>query len=218
MRYTTTSVLTGIGLLAHGVAAKPAFLSSHFPRALLARQGGAPELPAECQEACGPVAGLLSGTTECTPETCCTDSFANSYLACFQCVGNSVGVTDFTEPQQQLDAYIVSCFQEGIPVPILTLPGQDPGRPLPTGSASESQSESATSSPSSSSTESESESQTSASRTQSTVTSLPTDDNSQPEGDNNAGSRLRAGFVSDGWLGSVGLVGTALIGGAMLVL
>ncbi|KAF8649009.1 hypothetical protein AX16_006123 [Volvariella volvacea WC 439] len=140
------------------------------------------------------------------------------------CVGTASGDTDFSEPQQFLDGkhsytgtpppsklcMIVNCFQAGIPVPILTLPGQDPDRPLPTDSTSES--ESATSAPTSSTTESESESQTSA-----TATSAPTDD-AQSEDDNNAGSRTRVGLMGEGWLGPVGLVGAALAGGAVVVL
>ncbi|TFK64892.1 hypothetical protein BDN72DRAFT_221500 [Pluteus cervinus] len=106
---------------------------------LVLRQATPPtgSVPPTCQSACAPVLGDGSnnpGVNNCPASQCCTAAFAATFESCILCVGTNAGVTNYTEPQQDLDSFVVQCDQNGFSVPELTLPGQNPDRPLPTGS------------------------------------------------------------------------------------
>ncbi|KAF8907215.1 hypothetical protein CPB85DRAFT_1436624 [Mucidula mucida] len=86
------------------------------------------DVPPECQASCAIADPLTDGT--CTADVCCTSDFANSYVECIECVGSNINATDYTNFQGIIDSLKVQCDAEGLPIPKLTFPGQDPDRPL----------------------------------------------------------------------------------------
>ncbi|KAK0498284.1 hypothetical protein EDD18DRAFT_1157060 [Armillaria luteobubalina] len=74
----------------------------------------------------------LSFTKDCTPAQCCTSSFENNYVSCIECVGSAANVTDFSQFQTIVDQLVVLCSANGIAIPKVTFPGQDPNRQLST--------------------------------------------------------------------------------------
>ncbi|KAF8716383.1 hypothetical protein AX14_012370, partial [Amanita brunnescens Koide BX004] len=71
----------------------------------------------------------------CTPQACCTADFEQAYLNCFTCIGTAENITDYSQYQSSLDNLTSACLEEGINVPKLTFPGQNPNRSLPTPSS-----------------------------------------------------------------------------------
>ncbi|KAF8211628.1 hypothetical protein K438DRAFT_1807624 [Mycena galopus ATCC 62051] len=105
------------------------------PRSLLAlsrRQSGIPPVPPQCATICDPVNTILE-TNTCTPSECCTTSFETNYFSCITCVLGAANATNssYTLAQGSLDTIVVDCAAEGITLPELTLPGQNPNRTLP---------------------------------------------------------------------------------------
>ncbi|KAF9005185.1 hypothetical protein BDQ17DRAFT_1541167 [Cyathus striatus] len=98
-------------------------------RKLQVRQSDIPNVPAVCKSTCDPITTIIA-SNDCTPSTCCTSQFETGYFDCFQCVGQTFNVTDYTDAQQILDDLVVECTQLGLVIPKLTFPGQDPNRPL----------------------------------------------------------------------------------------
>ncbi|PPR03329.1 hypothetical protein CVT24_012605 [Panaeolus cyanescens] len=94
------------------------------------RQGAIPSVPSQCKSTCDPINTILS--TGCRPQQCCTESFTKGYFDCFECVADSVGLTDFTDAQTIVDGIITTCAARGISLPVLTFPGQNPSRTLAT--------------------------------------------------------------------------------------
>ncbi|KAJ7229122.1 hypothetical protein GGX14DRAFT_555160 [Mycena pura] len=92
---------------------------------------GLSDIPAACQTDCDPFAPFLDGQT-CPVTQCCSIAFGRGYFDCFMCVGNATHSTDYTLAQEFVDVVITSCDSEGITLPVLTLPGQDPNRTLAT--------------------------------------------------------------------------------------
>ncbi|ESK93578.1 hypothetical protein Moror_1584 [Moniliophthora roreri MCA 2997] len=71
---------------------------------------------------------LASG--QCEPRNCCTDIFGSNMEQCLICIGGALHLTNFTEPQTTLDQFVQWCATMGTPIEKITLPGQDPNRPL----------------------------------------------------------------------------------------
>ncbi|THV00567.1 hypothetical protein K435DRAFT_854651 [Dendrothele bispora CBS 962.96] len=99
-------------------------------KSLLTRQN----IPDACTDTCGTAPEQYQS---CTPDTCCNNQFETTLFNCYECIGNALQITDYTEPQQNLDILFVACTSAGSPIDKLTLPGQDPNRNLPTSSASQ---------------------------------------------------------------------------------
>ncbi|KAJ2923511.1 hypothetical protein H1R20_g13582, partial [Candolleomyces eurysporus] len=81
-----------------------------------------PNVPAECLPTCGPVNTLLQQS--CPPISCCTSTFVENYVTCFQCVAGFAGVTDFTQGQASLHTLVEACNTRGLPVAEVFFPGQ----------------------------------------------------------------------------------------------
>lgn len=88
---------------------------------LIARQGTG-NVPAQCKSMCDPVNSEIAGG--CTAQKCCTSTFETQYFNCAVCVGNAVGITDYTAPQAFLNAFRQQCASAGLQVPVLVFPGQ----------------------------------------------------------------------------------------------
>ncbi|KAF7330853.1 hypothetical protein MVEN_02424700 [Mycena venus] len=88
-----------------------------------------PVIPAACQANCTPFAPFLTGVG-CPVTECCSKIFEAGYFDCFKCVGTATNATDFTIAQEYVDVLTTSCISEGFPLPVLTLPGQNPDRTL----------------------------------------------------------------------------------------
>ncbi|KAF8869826.1 hypothetical protein CPB85DRAFT_778091 [Mucidula mucida] len=98
--------------------------------------GNQNDVPSECQARC-----VVADTL--TDEISCTSEFVHSFVECVECVGNNIGVTDYTK----FDSLTVQCDAQGLSVPKVTFTGQDPDRPLsPISSTSSERSGSSTSS------------------------------------------------------------------------
>ncbi|KAJ7163822.1 hypothetical protein C8R43DRAFT_988817 [Mycena crocata] len=88
-----------------------------------------PDIPKACQAGCAPFAPFMNGAS-CPVTQCCSMLFEAGYFECFQCVGTSTHSTDFSIAQEYVDVLTTSCRAEGFTLPVLTLPGQNPNRPL----------------------------------------------------------------------------------------
>ncbi|KAJ6627334.1 hypothetical protein B0H10DRAFT_1993977 [Mycena sp. CBHHK59/15] len=87
-------------------------------------------VPAACKADCDPFTPFLQGVS-CPIAQCCTTLFEAAYFNCFKCVGTATNA-DFSIAQQYVDVVTTSCFIEGITLPELTFPGQNPNRTLAT--------------------------------------------------------------------------------------
>ncbi|KAF9458001.1 hypothetical protein BDZ94DRAFT_1227017 [Collybia nuda] len=87
----------------------------------------APSLPPECQTICDPVNSAIE---TCTPTSCCTSTFETAFFGCFICIGGTTTTSNYTMIQGILDDLVRTCANNGIQIPTLTFPGQDPNRPL----------------------------------------------------------------------------------------
>ncbi|KAJ2918251.1 hypothetical protein MD484_g2179, partial [Candolleomyces efflorescens] len=106
------------------------------PGALLqARQDNTqPNVPPECLPTCGPVNTLIQQS--CPPTSCCTATFVQNYVTCFQCVGTAAGVTDYSRGQASLHILVEACNDRGLPVNEVFLPGQSPSSTTTSSSSS----------------------------------------------------------------------------------
>jgi len=82
-----------------------------------------------CDSRCTPIIGTVA-SNNCTPSECCSESFENEYFNCFVCVASVVDLTDYTEPQSNIDLLYDECANLGLRIPVLTFPGQNPNRTL----------------------------------------------------------------------------------------
>ncbi|KAF8898145.1 hypothetical protein CPB84DRAFT_1780975 [Gymnopilus junonius] len=87
-----------------------------------------PDVPPGCETTCDPVNSVLSAG--CTVSTCCQSTFEMEYFNCFECVANALNVTDFSVPQEDLDALVDACAALSLALPKLTFPGQNPNRTI----------------------------------------------------------------------------------------
>ncbi|KAK7051393.1 hypothetical protein VNI00_004893 [Paramarasmius palmivorus] len=126
-----SSIVTGVGLLAWGVA------SINALPWLFSRQDT--QVPLECQSVCDPVLPLITnGGQNPTPALCpnstvagcCNVTFERAMGTCYQCLGQSIGESNYTLPQQNIDTLVNACVPLGFTMEKLTLPGQDAHRPL----------------------------------------------------------------------------------------
>ncbi|KAJ7283286.1 hypothetical protein C8J57DRAFT_1292042 [Mycena rebaudengoi] len=92
---------------------------------------GIPNVPAMCRNDCSPFAGFLAGAS-CPVTQCCIPLFEAGFFNCFLCIGQAQNVTDFSIAQTFVDVLTTSCTAEGLTLPELTFPGQDPQRTLAT--------------------------------------------------------------------------------------
>ncbi|KAJ7179594.1 hypothetical protein C8R46DRAFT_1212138 [Mycena filopes] len=86
-----------------------------------------PVIPKTCQGGCAPFAPFFDGAV-CPVTQCCSTAFQDGYFDCFLCVGNATDAPDFTIAQAYVDVLTTSCITEGVTLPLLSLPGQDPNR------------------------------------------------------------------------------------------
>lgn len=137
---------------------------------LLGARQATPNVPPECGAVCAPVVTINS----CTPSECCTASYEQQLYDCFACIVTTGGSSNYTIAQATVDGLYNACAGQGLTIPILTFPGQDPGRPVSSisGAAAPTSTESQTSSQSVVTSLSAPLS-TTAPVSQSTVTSLP---------------------------------------------
>ncbi|PPQ68358.1 hypothetical protein CVT26_005920 [Gymnopilus dilepis] len=124
--------LLSIAMTVFGVEQIAAELSIPVRAALLHRRqtgtSSIPAVPAGCESTCDPVNTAVAAG--CTPSACCQPSFEMGFFNCFECVGNATHVTDFSEPQQDVDALVDTCAALGFALPKLTFPGQNPNRTI----------------------------------------------------------------------------------------
>ncbi|ESK87827.1 hypothetical protein Moror_15320 [Moniliophthora roreri MCA 2997] len=60
---------------------------------------------------------------------------------CYRCLAQSINSSDFRQPQQNIDGLVTECVMLGFTMEKITLPGQDPNRPLATAPAQSSPSQ-----------------------------------------------------------------------------
>ncbi|KAF8716382.1 hypothetical protein AX14_012370, partial [Amanita brunnescens Koide BX004] len=100
-------------------------------------QGNGNGTLSQCESPCSSVDQFVgpNAPDTCTPQACCTADFEQAYLNCFTCIGTAENITDYSQYQSSLDNLTSACLEEGINVPKLTFPGQNPNRSLPTPSS-----------------------------------------------------------------------------------
>ncbi|KAF8814425.1 hypothetical protein BYT27DRAFT_7082269 [Phlegmacium glaucopus] len=87
------------------------------------------QVPPECESTCSPVISFITANN-CPPLQCCSSSFETSYSACIMCLANALNMTDYSTAQSLVDTLYEQCLNNGIQLPVLTYPGQNPNRPL----------------------------------------------------------------------------------------
>ncbi|KAL0949060.1 hypothetical protein HGRIS_009158 [Hohenbuehelia grisea] len=87
-----------------------------------------PTVPAQCRTSCDSSLPIIGS---CTPALCCTTTFEVNYFNCIKCIGATLASVDYGPPQRELDSLFAACAAEQLPINKLTLPGQDPNRPIP---------------------------------------------------------------------------------------
>ncbi|KAF8351071.1 hypothetical protein F5887DRAFT_192067 [Amanita rubescens] len=99
---------------------------------LVIRQGQGNGTLNQCESPCTPILSYVGSdsSNKCTPQACCTTAFEKAYLKCFTCIGKAENVTNYSKYQRTLDDLTSACLSDGISVPKLTFPGQNPNRTL----------------------------------------------------------------------------------------
>jgi len=87
-------------------------------------------VPSQCEPDCDPINDQIQAS--CTTSKCCTANFETGYFTCLKCVGTAIKIEDYSSAQNVLDTLFKQCAAQGVILPKLTLPGQDPDRPMPT--------------------------------------------------------------------------------------
>ncbi|KAK0490514.1 hypothetical protein IW261DRAFT_17929 [Armillaria novae-zelandiae] len=121
-------LLLGVQLQSYVAALDSRSLS--WSRALHVASRQITGIPSQCQMPCSAASDLVNA--DCTPAQCCTSSFETNYVSCIECVGSAANVTDYSQFQTIVDQLVVSCSANGIAIPKMTFPGQDPNRQLST--------------------------------------------------------------------------------------
>ncbi|KAK0242243.1 hypothetical protein EDD85DRAFT_810557 [Armillaria nabsnona] len=121
-------LVLGVQLQSCVAALDPRSLS--WSRALHVASRQVSGIPSQCQTSCSAASDLVNA--DCTPTQCCTSSFENNYVSCIECVGSAANLTDYSQFQTIVDQLVVLCSANGIAIPKITFPGQDPNRQLST--------------------------------------------------------------------------------------
>ncbi|KAK7471211.1 hypothetical protein VKT23_002620 [Stygiomarasmius scandens] len=187
-------------------------------------------IPDVCTQTCGTVPDNFPNCSpNFTPSKCCMSSFELELFSCYQCIGSTQNIVDYTPPQQTLDLIFVKCAAAGLPIDKLTLPGQDPNRNLPTSSVSPAQN----STPSMGSSSREQSTSQSTATSSSTPSSTPRSPVTETSGDTSGGATdssgaaqtsptdnagIRTSVVDVPLLGLASVVGTTISTIYMLVL
>ncbi|KAF8075886.1 hypothetical protein FPV67DRAFT_1469658 [Lyophyllum atratum] len=93
---------------------------------LITRQAAPIDVPAQCKSTCDSVNAVIANN--CTPQQCCTSTFERQYFNCFLCVGNSINLKDYSQPQIVLNEFRQQCASRGLAIAALTFPGQGASR------------------------------------------------------------------------------------------
>ncbi|KAG7096482.1 hypothetical protein E1B28_003912 [Marasmius oreades] len=97
------------------------------------------DLPPECQPTCTTSVATFVENSNCPNNDiaqCCTVQFEQGVADCYLCLGKSINSMAFGQAQMNIDGLVKTCVQSGFMMTKITLPGQDPNRPLTTAPAS----------------------------------------------------------------------------------
>ncbi|KAF8505029.1 hypothetical protein BU17DRAFT_71549 [Hysterangium stoloniferum] len=89
-------------------------------------------IPTECQGNCSSPVSLLQTCAPPIGSCLCTPTFQTGLFNCYICLGGVQRATDYDQAQRDLDLITTSCDAFSLPLPKLTLPGEDPNRIIST--------------------------------------------------------------------------------------